>query len=440
MSSNLETVTATLQKALDMATEHPKVTDCAIGTSIGQGFSAMSRKCEAETIEYSHGHSLRIKIYSGKRSGVASGSDVSEQGLRNMINAAVDIATYTQPDPAAGLADADQIVTDPIQFHSYYPWELTPEQAMERAIECEQLAFAQDKRITNSDGCQINNYAYYAGYANSRGFFASKESTGHGINLSLVAEQDEQMEQASDYGAAINAEDLCSIETLADKVVQKTLSRLNPKKPPTGQYPILFAPNTARSLIRHFSSAILGGAIYKKASFLLGKVGEQIFPDWMTITEHPILPKGFGNSGFDADGLATYKKAFVKNGVLQHYALSTYSARRLNLTSTANAGGYTNLQLTPGEKDFSAMLNELSTGLYVTSVMGPGVKLITGHYSRGIYGFWVENGEIQFPVNQATIAGNLADMFMNIRLLGNDVDQRSSVLVPSMIVDGMMIA
>jgi PmbA protein len=415
-------------------------TAAEVDINIETGYSATARMGEAETLEYNHDNDVSIAVYAGQKTGVVSTSDLRPEALHQAVDAALRIAKYTQDDPAAGLADKELLAKQVPQLEIDFPWALSAPEAMRLAAECDTLGLDYSAKIINSDGATVSSHRSLSAYANSNGFCQHYHSTRHNISSVLVGQDGQDMQRDYYYYTASDANDLPGIKQVALLAAERTVQRLNPRQISTGQVPVLFAPEVARGLLGHVLSAIHGGALYKKASFLLDKLETQIFPSWFSLEEQPHLPKGLGSSAFDANGLLTYDKFFVEEGILKNYALGIYSARKLKMQSTANAGGVHNIIATTGDKDFAAMLKELDTGILVTEIVGPGVNTVTGDYSRGASGFWVEKGEIQYPFDEVTIAGNLGDIYRNIRCMGNDVDQRGKVRCGSILVDGLMVA
>lgn len=432
-------VTNLIDTALEMARQQG-ATAAEVDISIDTGFSATARMAEAETLEYHHDNELSLTVYVDQHAGVVSTSDLRHEALQQAVTAALEIAKYTETDPANGLPDKAELATKIPTLDINYPWQISAQTAMQLAQECDELGLQSDPRIINSDGATVNTHQGLHAYGNSLGFNHNYYRTEHTISQVLVAQDKTGMQRDYDYYTAVDAIDLPSINTIANNAANNTLRRLNPSSVKTANVPVLFSAQTAKSIIGHFIGAIKGSALYKKSSFLLDELGQTIFPEWFSLIEEPHLAKALGSKPFDAHGLATYSKAFIKQGVLKNYALGTYSARKLNMVSTANAGGSNNLIVTPGVYNLAEMLRELDTGFYVTEVMGQGVNRVTGDYSRGVAGFWVQNGEIEYAVDEATLAGNLRDMFKQIRCVGSDVDTRSRIRTPSLIIDGLMLA
>lgn len=438
-SINKDNINAIMAEILQDA-KQAGATAAEVDASIETGFSAMARMGAAENLEFHRDNEITITVFSGQRSGSVTTSDVRSESLVDAVQAALRIARYTEEDPAAGIASKEQLCDSIPELAINYPWHVSPEEVMAMVQQCDQLGLDADKWIINSDGTTIDTHQLLTGYANSNGFNHAYQSTRHSISSVLVAKDKDEMQRDYYYYSARDAADFPSLEKIADLAATRTVQRLNPRPITTAQVPVMFNAETARSLISNFVSAIYGSAIYKQSSFLIDALEKPLFPDWFSLQELPHMAKALGSVPFDSNGLLTYDKFFIEKGVLKNYALSVYSGRKLKLPSTANAGGIQNIVATTGEHDFGAMLQELNTGFLVTELVGQGVNTVTGDYSRGATGFWVENGEIQYPVDEATVAGNLKQMFAQLRCVGNDVDRRGKILCGSMIVDGMMMA
>jgi PmbA protein len=322
----------------------------------------------------------------------------------------------------------------------WHPWDISPAQAIELALECEAAAFAADSRISNADGTSVNSDIGCTVYGNSHGLIAGHAGTRHSIGCSMIAEIDGQMQRDYWYDYGRRADRLTDAATIGRIAAERTISRLGARSIPTCDVPVIFAAELAGSLFGSLLGAIAGGNQYRNSSFLVGALGQTLFPEWLTLDERPLLPGGLASSAFDGDGLATYAKSFIENGVLTNYMLSTYSGRKLGMPSTANAGGARNVFVTHGDDNQAALLKKMGRGLLVTELMGQGLNMVTGDYSRGAGGFWVENGEIQFPVQEVTIAGNMRDMFAQIVAVGNDLDRRGSVCTGSVLIERMKVA
>ncbi len=405
-----------------------------------QGLSVSVRKGEVDAVEFQADRDLAVTLYNGQRKGSATTTDLSQDAVARAVQQAWSIASYTGEDPWAGLAPSERMATHFPDLDLRHPWALDVDAAIALACECEAAAMAVDARIQNSEGAEVDTGEGISAYANSHGFFGTHHATNHGFSCSVIAKQDEQMQSDYWYTSARDPADLDSAQAVGQRAGERTVARLGAVTPKTTQAPVLFPPELARSLFGHFLGAISGGALYRDASFLRGRIGEQIFTDNVQLTQQPHLQKAMGSAAFDAEGVATIERELVQDGVLQGYLLGSYSARRLGMESTGNAGGVFNLTVSPGEKDLAALVKEMHNGLLVTELMGHGVSMMTGDYSRGASGFWVENGAIAYPVENVTIASNLNEMFRNIAAIGNDVDTRGSVRAPSILLDTMKVA
>jgi PmbA protein len=421
------------------------VDQCALSLSESRGFNVAVRMGEVETVEYMRDRGLSLTVYfggseSGVRKASASTADLSPSGLEATLDQACAIARYTEADPMAGLADAARMAPRVEDFDRWHPWALEPDAAVALGIACETAGRDADPRISNSEGASINTGESISVYANSHGFIGGERSTSHSISCSLIAGQGEAMQRDDWYTAALAASGLESPEQVGLRAAERTLSRLDPRHAPTGSFPVLFSAEMARSLIGHLLGAVAGGAQYREASFLLGAVGERIFPDWFALRERPHLQRGFRSSSFDAEGVATVESNLVTGGTLQRYLLDSYSARKLGLATTGNAGGVANLDASLGQDDLPALLRGMGRGLYVTGLMGQGINPVTGDYSRGASGFWIEGGQIAYPVDEVTVAGNLREMFLALEAVGCDVDPRSHIRTGSMLIGAMTVA
>ncbi|MBD3619292.1 MAG: metalloprotease PmbA [Chromatiales bacterium] len=408
--------------------------------SVDSGLSVTVRLGEVETLEYHKDQGVGITVYFGQRKGSASTSDLSRTSLREAVTAASRIARHTAEDGCAGLADARLMATDYPDLDLDHPWEVAAEAAIEIARACEDAARGQDARITNSEGGSVNSFRGTAFYGNSHGFIGGYSATRHSLSCSVIGQQDGAMQRDYWYTVARNHADMESPEDVGREAALRTVHRLGSRRLSTRQAPVMFAPDVARSLLGHFVGAIRGSALYRKASFLLDHLEKPVFPDFVHIHEQPLLPRALGSAPFDNEGVATRNRDLVVDGVLRSYVLDSYAARKLGMTSTGNAGGTRNLTIDPGTLDFAGMLREMGTGLLVTELIGHGVNNVTGDYSRGAAGFWVENGEIVYPVEEITIAGNLRDMFMGIRAVGTDVDRRGNIRTGSILIERMTVA
>lgn len=405
-----------------------------------RGLAVNVRMGEVETVERTRDRGIGLTVYFGQRKGTASTADLQADSLRATVEQACAIARFTEEDSAAGLADPDRLAREFPEFDLWHPWALDADRAIELALVAEDAGRGHDRRIGNSDGVSVNSGESVAVYANSHGFVGSERATHHSLSCSLIAGQGEGMQRDYWYTSAVAPEDLESAIAVGRHAAERAVARLNPRSVPTGDYPVLFAAETARSLIGHLLGAVSGGALYRRASFLLDSAGTRLFPDWFSLTERPHLRRGQRSAAFDAEGVATTEQDLVRAGVLQRYLLGSYSARKLGLQSTGNAGGVFNLEAGANADGLESLLERMGRGLLVTELMGQGVNAMTGDYSRGAAGFWVEHGRIQHPVDEITIAGNLKDMFQAIEAVGADVDRRSHILTGSILVGRMMVA
>ncbi len=415
-------------------------TQAEVSCSEERGLDVNVRLGEVETVESTHDRGIAVTVYFGQRKGSASTADLQESSLEATVAQACAIARHTEDDPAAGLADAGLMATEFPDLDSWHPWALSAGEAVDLALACEAAGRGVDGRISNSDGASAATAQSLSVYANSHGFIGRERSSHHSIGCALIAGQGDGMQRDGWYTSAIAREDLDDPAAVGRRAAERTLARLQPRSLPTGQVPVLFAAEMARSLIGHLLGAVSGGALYRRASFLLDSAGTQLFPDWFGIDERPLLRRGLRSSAFDGEGVATRDSALVSGGVLQRYILGSYSARRLGLATTGNAGGVHNLQVAANAGDRASLLAGMGTGLLVTELMGQGVNSVTGDYSRGAAGFWVENGQIAYPVDGITIAGNLKQMFATIEAVGSDVDSRSHIAVGSILVGRMTVA
>jgi PmbA protein len=414
----------------------------AAETEVSEGFgqSVTVRRGEVETIEYNRDKGLGVSVYLGKQRGHASTSDFSAQALRDTVDAALSIARLTASDQFAGLADADLLATQLPELDLYHPWGIDVEQAIELARSCEDAAFAADSRISNSEGASVSVQQSHFAYGNSSGFLGGYPSSRHSIVCAVIAGKDESMQRDDWYTTARSAADLEAATEVGTRAGKRAARRVGARKVATARVPVLFEAPVASGLLGHFVAAVSGGSLYRKSSFLLDSLGKPVFAPNVQIHDRPHILKGLASSPFDDEGVATRARDIVCNGVLQGYFLGSYSARKLGLRSTGNAGGNHNLSMDSTDGDLSALLNKMGTGLLVTDLLGQGVNMVTGDYSRGAAGFWVKNGEISHPVQEITVAGNLKDMFRNIVAIGSDVVVRGSRQCGSVLVEGMTVA
>ena len=417
-------------------------TQAEADASLQKGLSATVRLGEVETIEYQRDRGMGVTVYFGHRKGSASTGDLSPAAIRETVQKACAIARYTGEDDCSGLADPADLARDPPQIELDFPWALEPDAAIALAQRCEAAGRAVDARITNSEGASVGTHRGVRVYGNSHGFVGGYASSSHSLSCVLLAQHGEDMQRDYWYSAARDPADLDSAEHIGRIAGERAVARLGARRLTTRKAPVLFAPEVARGVFGHFIGAIRGGSQYRKTTFLLGAAGTEVFPSFVNLHERPHLPKGLSSAPFDSEGVATRDRELVVGGCLDGYLVGSYSARKLGLRTTGNAGGVHNLIVDPGpgRLDFAAMLRALGTGLLATELMGQGVNGVTGDYSRGATGFWVENGAIAYPVHEITIAGNLRDMYRSIVELGADVDLRGGIRTGSMLVAEMTIA
>ena len=413
---------------------------CEVAVSMEQGLSTTVRQGEVETVEFNRDQGFGITLYVGQRKGSASTSASGEAAIRETVAAALAIAKHASEDDCAGLADAALMARELPDLDLYHPWGIAPEQAVELALACEAAAFATDKRISNADGTSLSTHQGCRVYGNSHGFVGGYASTRHSLSCVMIAEGEGQMQRDYWYDVNRQGELLADPLSIGRKAAERSVARLGARPVPTCEVPVLFAAELATGLFGHFLAAISGGNLYRHSSFLEGALGQRLFPAWLNLDERPHIPRAMGSATFDGDGLATYAKPFVAGGELVSYVLGTYSGRKLGLPSTANSGGVHNLFVSHGDEDQQALLKRMGRGLLVTELMGQGLNLVTGDYSRGAAGFWVENGEIQFPVQEVTIAGNLKDMFRQIVAVGSDLELRGNIRTGSVLIERMTVA
>lgn len=410
------------------------------GLSVESGLSVTVRMGEVETIEHNRDKGLGITVYFGHRKGSASTSDFSLKAVKETVKAACDIARYTEDDPFSGLPDKNTIATEIADLDLYHPWELTTDEAVALATECEDVARAEDKRIINSEGGSVSSHTGIRVYGNTQGFLDGYNTSRHSMSATMIAEQEGAMQRDYWYSVNRDASKLESASEIGKHAAKRTVERLGAKGMPTCQVPVIFKAEVAKGLLSHFLSGVRGGAQYRKASFLLDHLGKQIFPERIRLDERPHIVGALGSAPYDSEGVITQPRDLITDGVLQGYVLDSYAARRLNMQSTGNAGGVHNLFINHDDVSLDAMLKDMGKGLLITEVMGQGVNTVTGDYSRGASGFWIENGEIQYPVEEFTIASRLQDMFMGLQQVGNDLDTRGSVVTGSWLIDNMTVA
>ncbi|WPC73787.1 metalloprotease PmbA [Vibrio porteresiae] len=430
---------AAVAKALEMASHSADAAEVAITKSTG--LSVSTRMCEVENVEFNSDGALGITVYRGQRKGSASTSDLSEKAIQQTVQAALDIANYTSEDPYAGPAPKELMVKEIPDLDLFHPDVPDPDKAAEIAIEAERIALAYSNKIKQSDGGSYDSHYGVRVYGNSHGLLASFASSRHSISCCVIGEgANGEMERDYSYTVARNKDDLWSPEVVGLKAAENTVSRLDARKVKTGHYPIMFAADVATGLMGHLVMAISGGNLYRKSSFLVDHLGKRILPEWFNVSERPHILRGLASTPFDSEGVATKDLEIITDGTLATYLLTSYAARKMKMTPTGHAGGIHNWFVKSTGQNYEQMLKELGTGLLVTEVMGQGVNIVTGDYSRGAAGFWVENGEIQYPVSGFTVASNLKQMFEQIVAVGSDVETRSQIQTGSILLDKMKVA
>lgn len=448
MSNTVAILTqADLQGCVELALKEARqlgASEAEVGVSVDTGLSVTARMRDVETLEYHRDRGMGITVYRGKRKGSASTGDLSARAIAETVAKAYSIAGFTAEDPCAGLPDPDTLARDIPDLDLNHPWGIEPDAARDLAIACEAAALDVDARISNSEGATLSSHQGLRVFGNSLGFVAGYASTMHSLSCAVVGKQGEDMQRDYWYSSVRDHRDLESAASIGARAAKRTLERLGARQIPTAVVPVLFVPELARGLIGSFLGAIRGGSQYRRASFLLDIAGQQVFPDWFGCYERPHLLKALGSAPFDSEGVETRDRTLVDHGVVTGYVLSTYSARKLGLKTTGNAGGVHNLIVESGSSsgahDFAALLKQMVRGLVVTELMGSGVNGVTGDYSRGAAGFWVENGELAYPVHEITIAGNLKDMFKHIVAVGSDVDARGGIRTGSILLESMTVA
>ncbi|MEO0367440.1 MAG: metalloprotease PmbA [Pseudomonadota bacterium] len=407
----------------------------------GTGVSITARHGELETIEKHNDGQIAISVYKDQKTGAASSADFSEAGIKGTIDAAMSIASFTGVDECLGLADADRMAADLKDMDQFYRWDQTIEELGDIALKCEAAALKVSDKISNSEGASVSTYQGASVYANSHGFLSHRHGSQHSVSCSVIGEDDQGMQRDYWYDSHRNPAHLADAAQIGEKAAERTVARLGSRKISSTEAPVLFDPSMAKSLIGHLINALKGGAIYKKASFMVDRIDQQVLPDFVTLAEHPHLMSGHNSSLHDAEGVATpaYRE-IISAGKLCDYVLGSYTARKLGVESTANAGGVRNLRISHSQQTFEQLLTTMGTGLYVTELIGSGINMVSGDYSRGAAGFWVENGEVQFPVEEITIAGNLLDMYANIVAIGSDTDTRGNTHCGSILLEKMTIA
>ncbi|WP_428616261.1 metalloprotease PmbA [Pseudoalteromonas sp.] len=432
-----------VKDAVSEVLEHAKklgATAAEAAMSSTSGLSVSTRMGEVETIEFNQDGGLGISVYVGNNKGSASTADLNPKTLRTVVEKAIDIAKFTSDDPFNGIADKELLEFAPQDLDLYHPWEVSPEQGIELCHQAEQAALNADERIVNSDGASFSSHQGLRVYGNSHGMIAGYPRTRHSISTMVIGKDGEQMQRDSAYTVARHKDDLNDAAKVGLEAATETLAKLNSQKLGTMKVPVIFRADIAKSLFGHLVSAIGGGALYRKSSFLLDSLGTKVFSDCVNISERPHLLRGLASSPFDAEGLKTVDREIIQGGELQTYLLASYAARKLSMTPTGHAGGIHNWLVEQTHADLKALLKTMGTGLLVTELMGQGVNTVTGDYSRGAAGFWVENGEIQYPVSEITIAGNLKDMFKAVVGLGGDIERRGGIQTGSVLIEQMQVA
>lgn len=432
-----------VKDAVSEVLEHAKklgATAAEAAMSSTSGLSVSTRMGEVETIEFNQDGGLGISVYVGNNKGSASTADLNPKTLRTVVEKAIDIAKFTSDDPFKGIADKELLEFAPQDLDLYHPWEVSPEQGVEFCHQAEQAALNADERIVNSDGASFSSHQGLRVYGNSHGMIAGYPRTRHSISTMVIGKEGEQMQRDSAYTIARHKDDLNDAAKVGLEAATETLAKLNSQKLGTMKVPVIFRADIANSLFGHLVSAIGGGALYRKSSFLLDSLGTKVFSDCVNISERPHLLKGLASSPFDAEGLKTVDREIIQGGELQTYLLASYAARKLSMAPTGHAGGIHNWLVEQTHADLKALLKTMGTGLLVTELMGQGVNTVTGDYSRGAAGFWVENGEIQYPVSEITIAGNLKDMFKAVVGLGGDIERRGGIQTGSVLIEQMQVA
>jgi PmbA protein len=426
-------------EALDRA-KRAGASAAEVGGSLATGLSVTVRKGEVETLEHQRDRGFSVTVYFGARKGSASTSDLAPAAVAETVEKACTIARYTAEDPCAGLADPAMLAQEIPDLDLDHPWAIDPDDAVGLARDCEAAGLESDARITNTEGGSLSSHRSLRFYANSHGFAGGYASTSHSLSCSLIAGTDDEMQRDYWYSMARRAADLESPEAVGRRAAERAARRVGARRIGTRAVPVIFVAELARGFLSHMLGAIKGAAQYRKSSFLLGAAGSQVLPGWFNIEERPHLPRAPGSAPFDGEGVATHDRTLIADGVLQGYILSSYSARRLGLQTTGNAGGVHNLLVGAGTDDLDGLIRQMGRGFVVTELMGHGVNNVTGDYSRGASGFWVEGGETVHPVHEVTIAGNLKDLYLDIQAVGADIDRRGVIQTGSLLIGKMTIA
>lgn len=415
-------------------------TDAEAGASIEQGLSVTSRLGEVETIEHHRSRGLGITVYIGQRKGNASTSDISREAMREAVHAACRIARFAAEDPYSGLPDPHHLATEFPELDLYHPWSLDAEEAIALTTSCENAALGHHYEITNSEGASLNTFESVRMLGNTLGFLHGYATSRHSLSCSVIGQRGDEMQRDDWWTVAREAKALEAPEAVGRQAAERTLRRLGAEALSSRQCPVIFSADVAAGLIGHFLGAIRGGNLYRKSTFLLDHLGKPVFPSFVHIHESPHIPRALGSAPYDSEGVANRAHPIIREGILESYILSTYSARKLGMETTGNAGGVHNILVETGPLNLAELLRQMGTGLLVTELMGQGINLVTGDYSRGAAGFWVENGQISHPVEEFTIAGNLKDMYAGLVAIGNDIDLRGTIRTGSILLDKITIA
>lgn len=443
LTALLKSQEQTLRDAVSFVIETAKKAGATaeVGVTKVSGLSVSTRLQEIENVEFTNDGALGISVYLGQQKGNASTSDLSEEAIKNTVEAALAIAKYTSPDDCTGLADKELIAFEAPDLALYHGANVDVEQATKLALEAEKSALEYDAKIVNSNGASFNSHTGVRVYGNTHGMLQSYLSSRYSLSCSVIGGELDQLENDYEYTVSREFDALSSADWVGQNCAKKVIARLNPQKLTTREVPVIFLNDVATGLISHLTGAISGGSLYRKSSFLLDHLGKQVLPDWFQISERPHLLKRLASTPFDSEGVRTQDLEIIQDGVLQTYLLTSYSGRKMGMQSTGHAGGIHNWLVKPNlTGGLTALLRQMDTGLLVTDVMGQGVNIVTGDYSRGAAGFWVENGEIQYPVAEITIAGQLQDMLKNIVAVADDVEHRSNIQTGSILLDKMKIS
>ena len=443
LTALLKSQEQTLRDAVSFAIETAQKAGATaeVGVTKVSGLSVSTRLQEIENVEFTNDGALGISVYLGQQKGNASTSDLSEEAIKNTVEAALAIAKYTSPDDCTGLADKELMAFEAPDLELYHGASVDVEQATKLALEAEKAALEYDAKIVNSNGASFNSHTGVRVYGNTHGMLQSYLSSRYSLSCSVIGGELDQLENDYEYTVSREFDALSSADWVGQNCAKKVIARLNPQKLTTREVPVIFLNDVATGLISHLTGAISGGSLYRKSSFLLDHLGKQVLPDWFQISERPHLLRRLASTPFDSEGVRTQDLEIIQDGVLQTYLLTSYSGRKMGMQSTGHAGGIHNWLVKPNlTGGLTALLRQMGTGLLVTDVMGQGVNIVTGDYSRGAAGFWVENGEIQYPVAEITIAGQLQDMLKNIVAVADDVEHRSNIQTGSILLDKMKIS